>query len=76
MSVRQELETAKIILRSGLVDAAAKRRLAAQNYANAVYILRKQNQPAEAGAVCREGLAHAPFSSKLWLERLSLFLAR
>jgi uncharacterized protein HemY len=76
MSVRQELETAKIILRSGLVDAAAKRRLAAQNYANAVYILRKQNKPGEARDVCREGLAHAPFSSRLWLETISLFLAR
>ncbi len=76
MSVRQELETAQIILRSGLIDAAAKRRFVAQNYANAVYILRKQNKPGEARTVCRKGLAHAPFSSKLWVERLSLFLTR
>lgn len=76
MSVRQELETAKIILRSSLMDGAAKRRFVAQNYANAVYILRKQNKPDEARAVCREGMRRVPFSSKLWLALLSAVLTR
>ena len=75
MSVRQELETAKIILRSSLMDGAAKRRFVAQNYANAVYILRKQNKVSEARRVCREGMGHVPFSSKLWIALISVLLA-
>lgn len=76
MSVRQELETAKIILRSSLMDRANKRRLVAQNYTNAVYILRKQDKPAEALATCREGMRHVPWSWRLWLQAGSLLFTR
>ena len=76
MSVRQELETARIIRRSKLMDAATKRRLLAKNYTNAVYILRQQNNRAEALAVCKEGIRHAPFCGKLWTQAISLLLTR
>jgi glycosyltransferase involved in cell wall biosynthesis len=76
MSVRQELETAKIILRSSLMGCATKRRFVAQNYANAVYILRKQNKTSEARTVCREGMLQVPFSAKLWVALISVLVVR
>ncbi len=74
MRVRQELETAKVIARSTLMDAAVKRRLLARNYSNAAYLLRKQSSRAEALAACKEGLRHAPFSGNLWRQALRLLL--
>jgi len=76
MSVRQELETAKIISRSTLMDAATKRRLLAKNYTNAVYFLRQQNNRVEALAVCKEGIRHAPFCGKLWTNVVFLLFTR
>jgi len=76
MSVRQELETARILLRSRLVDPAVRRRLVAGNYANAVYILRKQGKADEALKACREGMKCVPFSWRLWRELLALLIAR